>query len=139
MDSEYERNNKTEFVRWILFLPSAFTGGILIHSVIFMLNWIAIHLNVYPESFFSTTLARLFGNIGLGFSTVSIACIIAPFYKKQISILIGGILVIVSVLFFTISVLKSDYRGMIASFSIFLGSVSSVYFFNKRQRSSFKF
>jgi hypothetical protein len=138
MNSDYEQNNKSEFVRWILLVPSAVTGGFLVYSVTVMLNWIATHLNVYPESFFSTILARCVGNLGLGVSTVSIACIIAPFYKKQISILLGSIMVIVSTLFFVISVLKSDYRGVLTSFSILLGSVSTAYFFYKREMKSFK-
>ena len=127
-----------EIIRWIALFPIALTGGIIIYNIIVALNMIAVELNAYPGSFFTMLLGRCIGDCFLGAATVVIACIIAPFYKRQLAVLMACILTTISCISLLISLLSADYKGMFSALSITIGSVSAAYIILKKEKKRFK-
>ena len=138
MEPGYGQNKTIEIIRWIALFPIAFTGGIIIYNIIIALNMIAVELNAYPGSFFTILLGRCIGDYFLGAATVFIACVIAPFYKRQLTLLMACILTTISCISLLVSLLNSEYKGMFSAFSIIIGSVSTAYIIMKKEKERFK-
>ena len=138
MEPGYGQNKTIEIIRWIALFPIAFTGGIIIYNIIIALNMIAVELNAYPGSFFTILLGRCIGDYFLGTAAVVIAWIIAPFYKRQLTLLMACILTTISCISLLVSLLSADYKGMFSAFSISIGSVSAAYIIIKKEAKKFK-
>ena len=138
MKSEFGKNRTLEIIRWVALFPVSISSGILIRYIFVMLNLIALELNAYPRSFFTLLMGSCVGNFCLGAATVTIASIIAPFYKKQLTLLMAGTVVAVSVISIVLSIVAADYRGMFAGLSIIMGAVLSAYVILKKEHRTFK-
>lgn len=135
---EYRKDKTVEIIRWLALFPVAIFGGIAAHYIIIMLNLIAVELNAYPGSFYTILIGRCVGNFFLGSTSVVIASIVAPFYKKQLTLVMAGILILASCFFLVISVLAADYKGTFMAFSIIVGSFSSACFTLKKRPETAK-
>ena len=133
MKTECPRNKALEVIRWVALFPVAISAGILAHYIIVMFNMIAIQLNAYPGSFFTLLAGRCLGNFFLGAVSVAVAGIIAPFYKRQLTFLMAGILISASCFFLVISLFTADYKTMLAALSISLGSTISTFIIIRRK------
>lgn len=138
MKTEYWQGKTVEIIRWVALFPISISCGILSHYIIVMFNMIAVELNAYPGSFFAILIVRCVGNFCLGAVSVTIASVIAPYYKRQLTFLMAGILTTASCFFLVISLFTADYKAMLAAVSISIGSVFSAFIIIKRKNKSSK-
>ena len=122
-------------VRWVLFIPAAILGSLVVHVLVVFLNRVTMGGYIDPDSFTGGLFLLCVGNLASGFSLVYIASFLVPSHKRQVALIVASLTLVLfgSVLFGTLVVTK-DYWAIpgagiysggsfLAAYAIFVGAI----------------
>lgn len=129
--------NKTMVVvRWVLFIPAAILGSLVVHFLVVLLNRVTMGGGyIDPDSFIGGLFLLYVGNLASGFSLVYIASFLAPLHKRRVAIIMASLTLVLfgAVLFGTLVVTKNYWAipgagifsagSFLATYAIFVGAV----------------
>lgn len=116
-------------LRWVAMLPAAIIGSWLAYYLVLLINRVTMTMMVFfdPDSFLGKGYLQWVGNMVLGASFVYISVYIAPSFKKQVGIIMGGLVLLLSGFFLFAAIMTQNYWAIFATFAMNVGSISVAY------------
>lgn len=114
-------------LRWITLLPASLIGGYVGWFVVSLLNKITAAGYYNPNSFLGRLFIESVSHMAMGAAAIYIAARIAPVYKKQVSLIMCGLVILMAGLFLFPAILKPDYWAMYAVVCLVIGSGGMAY------------
>jgi len=128
--------NKTMVVvRWVLLIPAAILGSLVVHFLVVLLNRVTMGGYIDPDSFTGGLFLLYVGNLASGFSLVYIASFLAPLHKRRVAIIMASLTLVLfgAVLFGSLVVTKNYWAipgagifsvgSFLAAYAIFVGTI----------------
>ena len=127
---------KNNVLSWIFFLPAAILGSLIAVKVLEFINFLSFKLmGGSSDGWLPKFIESLSTGVVLGGVFVFIGAIIVPKYKKQIALLLVGLITLTVVFFYVMSLstmsTETKVFGFIFAFSVLGGSYRASVFFNE--------
>lgn len=139
VNDQTEESKAINVLRWIVALPASILGGLVAYSIVVFLNRITMARYLDPDSFMAEIFVQGIGNTIMGAAFVYIAIYTAPSYKKQTSIVMPGIALLITGMFLFPAIMTSNYWAIFSTVFINVGSIAMAYGVFRKEKENEEF
>jgi hypothetical protein len=112
------------WVRWVLFIPGALVGAVVVHILYMLINRLGMSMYwMNPDSLFAKLFLVPAASGLMGASFVYIGTYIAPEKKKLVAVILGGVLLVLSGFLLFPAIWTVDLWAIVADVAMNIGSV----------------
>jgi hypothetical protein len=120
-------------LRWIAMLPAAVLGCIVAYEIVVVLNRLTMARYLDPNSFIARVFVQWIGHAIMGATFVYIAAYIAPAFRKQVVVVMAGLVLLLSGAFLFASIMTRNYWAMFGTVCMNVGSIAVAYELFKKE------
>lgn len=123
-----KRQSYIRILRWLFFLPIS----VLVGHLVFLISQFAIIstlqlVYIDPDSYFGLLLVRAFSGLLLGSALIYTAILLIPNYRRNTTIIIAGLFVIIVSFTISSAVIEGAYLESLEQLAMLMGGLGVVY------------